>query len=178
MHSATIIRCFMRIYSLPIKSVTCTLDFSFKLIFSGFFVFICFFVLLTRPLRRVYVNGFFRNNGLLLRWTKRGGRILSPVVSLAIFQSLERLFTFFKKMFHAFLGRPGGTLSLQTTTTEVRNIYMVYQQVISLVSLSRPQRFFGSLLDASFYRLFNILHWTSSTPSSTDSIVRGATADI
>ena len=165
MHSATIIRCFMRIYSLPIKSVTCTLDFSFKFIFSGFFVFICFFVLLTRPLRRVYVNGFFRNNGLLLRWTKRGGRILSPVVSLAIFQSLERLFTFFKKMFHAFLGRPGGTLSLQTTTTEVRNIYMVYQQVISLVSLSRPQRFFGSL-------------WTSSTPSSTDSIVRGATADI
>ena len=173
MHSATIIRCFMRIYSLPIKSVTCTLDFSFKLISSGFFV-----LLLTRPLRRVYINGFFRNNGLLLRWTKRGGRILSPVVSLAIFQSLEWLFTFFKKMFHAFLGRPGGTLSLQTKTTQVRNIYMVYQQVISLVSLSRPQRFFGSLLDASFYRLFNILHWTSSTPSSTDSIVRGATADI
>ena len=31
----------------------------------------------------------------------------------------------------------GGTASLQITTTEVRNIYMVYQQVISLVSLLR-----------------------------------------
>ena len=68
MHSATIIRCFMRIYSLPVKSVKCTLNFSFKLIFSGFFVFInCFLVLLTRRLRRVYINGFFRNNGLSLR---------------------------------------------------------------------------------------------------------------
>ena len=28
----------------------------------------------------------------------------------------------------------GGTLSLKITTTEVRNIYMVYQQVISLVT--------------------------------------------
>ena len=28
----------------------------------------------------------------------------------------------------------GGTLSLKTTTTEVRNIYRVYQQVISLVT--------------------------------------------
>ena len=28
----------------------------------------------------------------------------------------------------------GGTASLQITTTEVRNIYMVYQQVISLVA--------------------------------------------
>ena len=28
----------------------------------------------------------------------------------------------------------GGTLSLKTTTTEVKNIYMVYQQVISLVT--------------------------------------------
>ena len=125
MHSATIIWCFMRIYSSPIKSVKCTLNFSFKLIFSGFFVFICFLVLLTTPLSCVYVNGFFRNKRLLPRWTKRGGRILSPVVSLAIFQSLEWLFTFFKKMFDAFLGRPGGTLSLQTSTTEVRNIYMV-----------------------------------------------------
>ena len=35
MHSATIIRFFMRIYSLPIKSVKCTLNFSFKLIFRG-----------------------------------------------------------------------------------------------------------------------------------------------
>ena len=94
------------------------------------------------------------------------------------FNLLSDCSLFLKKMFDAFLGRPGGTLSLQTKTTEVRNIYMVYQQVISLVSLSRPQRFFGSLLDAFFYRLFNILHWTSSTPSSTDSIVRGATADI
>ena len=90
------------------------------------------------------------------------------------FNLLSDCSLFLKKMFHAFLGRPGGTLSLQTTTTEVRNIYMVYQQVISLVSLLRPQRSFGSLLDASFYQLFNILHWTSST----DSIVRGATADI
>ena len=32
----------------------------------------------------------------------------------------------------------GGSPSLQTTTTEVRNIYMVYQQMISLVSLLRP----------------------------------------
>ena len=31
----------------------------------------------------------------------------------------------------------GGIPSLQTTTTEVRNMYMVYQQVISLVSLLR-----------------------------------------
>ena len=50
----------MRIYSLTIKSVKCTLNFSFKLIFSGFFVFICFLVLLTTPLRGVYVNGFFK----------------------------------------------------------------------------------------------------------------------
>ena len=36
MHSATVIRCFMRIYSSPIKSVKCTLNFSFKLlIFSS-----------------------------------------------------------------------------------------------------------------------------------------------
>ena len=35
MHSATIIRCFMRIYSSPIKSAKCTLNFSFKLIFSS-----------------------------------------------------------------------------------------------------------------------------------------------
>ena len=28
----------------------------------------------------------------------------------------------------------GGTLSLKITTTEVRNIYMVYQQAISLVT--------------------------------------------
>ena len=49
----------MRIYSLPIKSVKCTLDFSFKLIFSGLFVFInCFLVLLTTPLSCAYVNGF------------------------------------------------------------------------------------------------------------------------
>ena len=33
----------------------------------------------------------------------------------------------------------GCTPSLQTTTTEVRNIYMVYQQVISLVSLLPPE---------------------------------------
>ena len=32
------------------------------------------------------------------------------------------------------------------------------QQVISLVSLLRPQRFFGSHLDTSLYRLLNILH--------------------
>ena len=32
----------------------------------------------------------------------------------------------------------GCTPSLQTTTTEVRNIYVVYQQVISLVSLPCP----------------------------------------
>ena len=71
-HSATIIRCFMRIYSLPIKSLKCTLNFSFKLIFSGFFVFqICFLVLLTRPLRRVYINGLFRNNGLSLLYERR-----------------------------------------------------------------------------------------------------------
>ena len=67
MHSATIIRCFMLIYSLTIKSVKCTLNFSFKLIFSGFSVFICFLDLLTRTLRRVYINGFSRNNGLSLR---------------------------------------------------------------------------------------------------------------
>ena len=66
----------------------CTLNFSFKLIFSGFFVFInCFLVLLTRRLRRVYINGFFRNNGLSLRWTKREGRILCPVISVAIIQN-------------------------------------------------------------------------------------------
>ena len=32
----------------------------------------------------------------------------------------------------------GGSPSLQTTTTEVRNIYMVYQLMISLVSLLSP----------------------------------------
>ena len=32
----------------------------------------------------------------------------------------------------------GGTPSFQTTITEIRNIYMVYQQVIRLVSLLRP----------------------------------------
>ena len=69
----------MRIYSLTTKSVKCTLNFSFKLIFSGFSVFICFLDLLTRTLRRVYINGFFRNNGLSLRSTKREGRILCPV---------------------------------------------------------------------------------------------------
>ena len=57
----------MRIYSLTIKSVKFTLNFSFKLIFSGFSVFICFLDLLTRTLRRVYINGFSRNNGLSLR---------------------------------------------------------------------------------------------------------------
>ena len=34
---------------------------------------------------------------------------------------------------------------------------MIYQQVISLVSLL-PQHFFGSLLDAFLYRLLNVLH--------------------
>ena len=48
----------MNIYSLPIKSVKCTLNFSFKLIFSGFFVSLCFLVLLTRPLRRVNIKAF------------------------------------------------------------------------------------------------------------------------
>ena len=33
------------------------------------------------------------------------------------------------------------------------------QQVISLVSMLRPQRFFGSLFDASLYRLLNTLHY-------------------
>ena len=73
--------------------------------------------------------------------------------------SLEWLFTSFKKMFDAILGRCVGTPSLQTTITEVRNIYMIWQQVISLVSLLRPQRFFCSLLDSSLNRLFNILRW-------------------
>ena len=34
----------------------------------------------------------------------------------------------------------GGTLSLKTTTTEVKNTYIVYQQVISLVSRDMPKR--------------------------------------
>ena len=44
----------------------------------------------------------------------------------------------------------GGTPSPQTTTTKVGNIYMVYQQVISLASMFRPR--------ALLYRLLNILH--------------------
>ena len=41
------------------------------------------------------------------------------------FNLLSDCSLFFEKMFDAFLGGPGRTLSLQTKTTEVRNIYMV-----------------------------------------------------
>ena len=68
--------------------------------------------------------------------------------------SLEWLFTSFKKNVRRLFK------ALWWYTVITKEIYTWYdQQVISLVSLLRPQRFFCSLLDASLYRLFNILRW-------------------
>ena len=53
-----------------------------------------------------------------------------PVISGPIFQNcvavlLSDCSLLLKKMLDALLGRRGGTPSLQTKTTEVRNVYMV-----------------------------------------------------